>query len=231
MFVRIFLIFTCMHLALILDGNRRWARARGLPAAYGHHRGVQNLKNLLPALLSRGVQTVTAYALSTENLRERDSTELANLFAEIQKFAAEQTTFHAHEIRVQILGELADFPADVRATLAALVAATAGYEKLTLNLALGYGGRAEIVRAAALLAAEARAFSEENFADALYSAGQTDPDLLIRTGGKQRLSNFLPWQLAYTELYFTPKFWPEFDAAELDAALAWYAAQQRNFGK
>jgi undecaprenyl diphosphate synthase len=220
-----------MHLAIILDGNRRWAKAKGLPAAYGHHRGVQNLKDLLPAFIRQGVKSVTAYALSTENLTERSSSELKNLFREIEKFGADLAPFHTHEIQVRIYGRLAQFPADTRRVLQHLVKVTTNYQKLTLNLGLGYGGRDELVRAANKLAKAGQRATEKSFAAALDSAGAPDPDLLIRTGGKSRLSNFLPWQLAYAELYFTPKFWPEFDAKELKKTLKWYAEQQRNFGK
>lgn len=219
------------HIAFILDGNRRWAKARGLPKRIGHHRGVQNFKTLLPACIRQGVTHVTAYALSTENLKERDAAELKGLFAEIKLFGADLKTFHEHQIRIQVFGRLSAFPADVQAVLKRAIRETAHYTKLHANLALAYGGRDELIRAAKKLAKSDKPFTEKNFTSYLDSAGQPDPDLLVRTGGKKRLSNFLPWQLAYSELYFTDKMWPEFDEAELKTAIAWFLAQGRNFGK
>jgi undecaprenyl diphosphate synthase len=220
-----------MHIAFILDGNRRWAKARGLPKRIGHHRGVQNFKTLLPACIEQGVTHVTAYALSTENLKERDGAELRGLFAEIKLFGSDLATFHQHQIRIQVLGRLSAFPTDVQQVLKKAIRETAKYTKLHANLALAYGGRDELVRAAKHLAKSGKPCTEKNFESFLDSAGQPDPDLLVRTGGKKRLSNFLPWQLAYTELYFTDVMWPDFDAKELKKSIAWYEAQGRNFGK
>lgn len=220
-----------LHLALILDGNRRFARRRGLPRFIGHRRGIENFKKLLSVFSRFEVGTVTAYALSTENIHSRGVLELRNLFREIERFAADFETFAANEIRVRIFGELKNFPTSTKRVLQKLVRTTADFRKLNLNLCLGYGGRAEIVRAARKLVKAGRPISEKSFAAALDSAGQSDPDLLIRTGGSSRLSNFLPWQLAYTELYFTEKLWPEFNEAELAKAIKWFREQQRNFGK
>ncbi|MFH0834635.1 MAG: polyprenyl diphosphate synthase [Patescibacteria group bacterium] len=219
------------HLALILDGNRRWAQRRGLPRLLGHRRGVENLRKLLPAFIANGITHLTVYALSTENLRERNSIELKNLFQLIEKFSADDKDFFEHEIRINVLGDIAKFPAKTKRALQKLIAKTAQHKKLVLNLALGYGARAEIVRAANEFVKSGKRATEQNFGKFLFSGKQTDPDLLIRTGGQQRLSNFLLWQLAYSELYFSEKLWPEFDEQELIKILDWFKNQQRNYGK
>ncbi len=219
------------HLAIILDGNRRWAQKRGLPRLLGHRRGVENLRKLLPVFIASGITHLTTYALSTENLRERNTTELKSLFQLIEKFAKDDKIFFEHEIRLEVFGELKDFPSSTKKVLQNLIAKTSQHKKLVLNLALGYGSRAEIVRAANALIKAGKRATEKNFAQELFSSGQPEPDLLIRTGGTKRLSNFLLWQLAYAELFFSEKMWPEFDAAELEKALEFFRAQQRNFGK
>lgn len=220
-----------VHLAIILDGNRRWARTKGYPAAYGHHCGVQNLKNLLPTFIKYRVASVTVYALSTENLTERSASELKNLFREIERFSADLKTFRANEVKVQIYGRLNKFPVGTQKILKTLLKETRHYDKITLNLCLAYGGRDEIVRTVNKFVTSGKRATEKSFGMALDSSTTPDPDLLIRTGGKTRLSNFLPWQLAYSELYFTPKMWPEFDERELKKALNWYKKQKRTFGK
>jgi undecaprenyl diphosphate synthase len=220
-----------MHLALILDGNRRWAKSLGKSTAYGHRKGIGNLKTILPAVIAADVTTVTCYALSTENIKERSPLELKSLYAIFRAFAANTRIFDQHRIRVKIIGRLDLLPANTRDALQKLVKHTSKYAGLTLNLAIGYGGRDEIVRAVSRLRKSGKPTTEKNLASCLDTAGQSDPDLLVRTGRKSRTSNFLPWQLAYTELYFTDKYWPEFDAAELAKALEWYHSQKRTFGK
>ncbi len=219
------------HLALILDGNRRWAKKRGLPRLVGHRRGIENLRKLLPVFIANGITHLTAYALSTENLRERSASELANLFRLIEKFASEDSIFFENEIRLNVFGKLTKFPASTTKVLQELIERTRSHKKLVLNLAIGYGARAEIVRATNTLIKSGKRATEKNFARELFSSEQPDPDLLIRTGGKKRLSNFLLWQLAYAEFYFSEKMWPEFDAVELEIALEFFQNQNRNFGK
>ena len=197
----------------------------------GHRHGVENLKKLLPVFIANGITHLTTYALSTENLRERSTSELANLFREIERFASEENIFHANEIRLNIFGELTSFPASTKKVLRKMVEQTKHHKKLIFNLAVGYGSRAEIVRAANEFVKSGKRATEKNFSKFLFSDNQPDPDLLIRTGGKKRLSNFLLWQLAYTEFYFSEKMWPEFDQAELEKALEFFHDQQRNFGK
>jgi len=220
-----------MHVAFILDGNRRWAKAKGLPKSVGHHRGYQNFKKLLPACIDAGIDTVTAYVLSTENIAERDTKELAHLFKEIQRVGNDIGHFEKHGIRVQIFGKSTGLPVDVRKTLKSVERATAKFNKLTCNLCINYGGRDEIVRAAKQLAKSGKPWSEKNLSAQLDSAGQSDPDFIVRTGGKARISNFLIWQAAYAEIYVTDKLWPEFNANELKKALDWFTDQKRTFGK
>jgi undecaprenyl diphosphate synthase len=219
------------HLALILDGNRRWAKKKHLPAAFGHRRGVENLQKLLPIFIANGISHLTTYALSTENLQERTTSELRNLFRLIEKFAADDAVFLENKIRVNIFGELRNFPNSTKKALQNLVAKTRRYRKLVLNLAVGYGSRSEIIRAANSFVKSGRRATEKNFAKFLFSENQPNPDLLIRTGGKRRISNFLLWQLAYAEFYFCEKMWPDFDAIELEKALNWFYEQKRTFGK
>ena len=219
------------HLALILDGNRRWARRRVLPSALGHHRGVENLKKLLPVFRKNKITHLTAYTLSSENLKERKASELKNLFELIEKFAANDKIIFENEVQINIFGELQKFPSSTKKNLNDLVRRTKKHRKLVLNLALGYGSRAEIVRAANEFVKSGKHASEKTFEKALYSGKQPPIDLLIRTGGKQRISNFLLWQLAYSELYFTEKFWPDFAEKDLIEALSWFRKQKRNFGK
>jgi len=219
------------HLAIILDGNRRWAQKRGLPRLLGHRRGVENLRKLLPTFIANEITHLTAFALSSENLRERSTSELKNLFNLIEKFATNDAIFFENEICVNIFGELRDFPTSTKKVLRKLVERTSRHKKLILNLALGYGARAEIIRTANSFVKSGKRATEKNFARELFSREQPDPDLLIRTGGTKRLSNFLLWQLAYSEFYFSEKMWPEFDAAELEVALGFFHEQKRNFGK
>lgn len=219
------------HLALILDGNRRWAKKRGLPRLVGHRRGVENLRKLLPTFIENGITHLTTYTLSTENLTQRNASELKNLFLLVEKFAADDAIFFENEIKLNVFGELKGFPSSTKRALRKLSEKTKKHKRLTLNLAIGYGSRAEIVRATNEFVKSGRRATEKNFAEFLFSGNQPDPDLLIRPGGKKRLSNFLLWQLAYAEFYFTEKMWPEFDAAELEKALDWFQEQKRNFGK
>ena len=185
----------------------------------------------MPTFIANEISHLTAFALSTENLTSRSTGELKNLFQLIEKFATDDAIFFENKIQVNIFGELRKFPASTKKVLRSLITKTAGHKKMILNLALGYGARAEIVRAANNLAKAGRRATEKNFAHELFSNEQPDPDLLIRTGGTRRLSNFLLWQLAYSEFYFSEKMWPDFDAAELEIALKFFREQKRNFGK
>lgn len=220
------------HIAVIMDGNGRWARRRGLPRAFGHRAGVKALRRAVEACSDFGVRYLTAYTFSTENW-QRPGTEvraLMSLFsASIDSHRAE---LMKNNVRVHTIGRVEDVPPAIRDKFARLVAETSTNTGLTLTLAVSYGGRAEIIEACRRAVERRRApATESGFARLLYDPELPDPDLLIRTGGDQRISNFLLWQLAYTELYFTDTLWPDFGRAELAAAIEEFSSRQRRFGR
>ncbi len=219
------------HLAIILDGNRRWAVEHGLPRFLGHTEGAKNLKPIVEAVLQEGIPYLTFYCLSSENLRRRSREELNHLFNLFTKLIEHAKLFHQEEVRLLTIGDTRGLPVTVQEAVARLARETSGYRRLTLALALNYGGRDEIVRAAKKSRELPPDFLEEEFAALLDTNGLPDVDLVIRTGGCQRLSNFLPWQTVYAELYFTETKWPAFTPAELRRALDWFSRQQRNYGK
>jgi len=225
------------HVAIIMDGNGRWARARGLPAIAGHRAGVEVIRRHLDACLREGIEVLTLFAFSSENWA-RPREEVRGLMALFTRYLrSEVAKLHQNGVRLRIIGERSRLPPRLAALMAESEAITAGNTALTLVIAADYGGRWDIVQAARRLAAEAVAGrldpSAIDMADleaGLSLADLPRPDLLIRTGGDHRISNFLLWQLAYTELYFSDCFWPEFDDAELQAALGDYAQRERRFG-
>ncbi|HEX2765534.1 MAG TPA: polyprenyl diphosphate synthase [Candidatus Limnocylindria bacterium] len=221
------------HVAIIADGNRRWARDRGLPVLAGHVQGIEAIRPIVRRARDAGVETLSVYTFSTENWA-RPGEEVSGLFGLIDGAVRQYTDeLVAEGVRVQVIGRLHEAPSDVQRSIRAAEDRTAGGTRLTLNICFNYSGRAEIVDAArALLAAHAdpNAIDERHFAEHLYTAGQPDVDLLIRTGGDQRTSNFLIWQAAYAELVFTPKWWPDFCVEDFDAALAEFARRERRFG-
>jgi undecaprenyl diphosphate synthase len=225
------------HIAIIMDGNGRWAAARGLPRAAGHREGVRAARRTLEACRSLGVGTLTLYAFSTENWR-RPADEVEALM----QLLAESMRDEAHElveggVRLRISGDLASLDPSLRSQVEQVMAMTAGNDAFVLNVAYNYGGRAELTTAAQAIAADVRAgrlapesITETMMAERLYTAGLPDPDLLIRTGGEQRVSNFLLWQIAYTELHFSPVLWPDFEDRHLRDAVADYQRRRRRFG-
>jgi len=219
--------------AIIADGNRRWARERGLPVLAGHIQGIEAIRPIVRRARDAGVETLSVYTFSTENWARPDD-EVAGLFGLIDGAVRQYTDELIEEgVRVRVIGRLHEAPADVQRSIRAAEDRTSGGARITLNICFNYSGRAEIVDAArALVAARAdpNAIDEARFAEHLYTSGQQDVDLVIRTGGDQRTSNFLLWQAAYAELVFCPKFWPDFDAADFDAALEDYARRDRRFG-
>lgn len=227
------------HIAIVMDGNGRWARQRGQERSSGHRAGVEALEDIVIACRNLGVGYLTVYAFSTENW-SRPAAEVGTLMSLLSEFAASKLKrLRDNQVEVRVLGNFAGLPVLQRAALNRLMAATANVrtpsEGLVLNLALNYGGRAEILagmkRAAAELSPkELQEMTEARFGDFLTTAGQPDPDLLIRTSGELRLSNFLLWQLAYAEFYFTDTLWPDFDAAELFRAVCAYQQRDRRFG-
>lgn len=225
------------HIAIIMDGNGRWAAARGLPRAAGHRAGLEAVRRTIDVCRSYGVRVLTLYAFSTENWR-RPADEVAALM----RLMGEAVVDEAAElmrggVHLRLSGDLSALDPALHAQLEQLVALTQSNRDLVLNVAYNYGGRAEIVSAVRHLAAEVAAgqlapegIDEVQVSVHLYTKGLPDPDLLIRTGGEQRLSNFLLWQVAYTELYFSDVFWPDFDRTHLLAALADYQHRRRRFG-
>lgn len=225
------------HLGIIMDGNGRWAKQRGLPRVEGHRRGLQALRNILKAMPSRGINCVTIYGFSAENWRRPES-EIRDLMLLLRLFVRDDLEALAKAgVRVRIIGERDNLDSDIRALLEEAETRTAGNERLQLQVAFNYGGRQEIVRAVRALArdvAEGRfAWSDitsDVLTERLDTAGLPDPDLIIRTSGEQRLSNFLLWQAAYAEFVFLPCFWPDFTEEQLDLALAEFARRNRRFG-
>lgn len=221
------------HVAIIADGNRRWARDRGLPLLTGHVQGIEAIRPIVRRARDAGVETLSVYTFSTENWA-RPEDEVSGLFGLIDGAVRQYTDELVTEgVRVQVIGRLHQAPSDVQRSIRAAAERTRQAHRLTLNICFNYSGRAEIVDAArALVAAgvDPGAIDESRFAEYLYTAGQPDVDLLIRTGGDRRTSNFLLWQAAYAELVFYDKYWPDFGVDDFDAALAEFARRDRRFG-
>jgi undecaprenyl diphosphate synthase len=219
------------HIAIVMDGNGRWATRRFLPRVAGHKRGVDALRSCVTHCGERGVKVLTVFAFSSENW-SRPPEEVSGLM-ELLAVALSREVPHlkSEGVRIQFVGDRSALSDKVRAGLLQAEAATAGNSRLVFNVCFNYGGRWDIAQAAARLAARGEAITEQSLDEAMALAHVPDPDLLIRTGGEKRLSNFLLWQAAYAELYFSDKLWPEFDAAALDAAIADYAQRERRFGK
>lgn len=223
------------HVAIVMDGNGRWAKQHGLERSAGHRRGVEALENIVIGCRNLGIRYLTVYAFSTENW-SRPKAEVGTLMELLSEFTVSKLArLRDNQVQVKVIGDFAGLPMLQRVALKRLLDATAEQEGLTLNLALNYGGRAEIIQAVKRAAAELspsqmRSLTEEDFAGFLYTTGQPDPDLLIRTSGELRLSNFLLWQLAYAEFYFADTLWPDFDEEELFRAVVAYQQRQRRFG-
>ncbi len=219
------------HIAVIMDGNGRWAKKRLMPRSYGHRQGMSRKVGLLEHAFDLGIEYVTVYALSTENLK-RPKEELDGLFDLIRKnFLDCMRKICSRGVRLRILGNVGLLPEDVQRLLKEAEEESSKYEGRGVNVALGYGSRAEIVRAVNLAVEEGKRVTEESFSSLLYTHGQPDPDLVIRTGKEMRLSNYLLYQSAYAELYFSDKMFPEFSDKDLDEAIAEYGRRTRRFGK
>jgi len=219
------------HIAIVMDGNGRWATRRFLPRVAGHKRGVDALRACVRHCGERGVRVLTVFAFSSENWN-RPPEEVSGLMDLLAAaLSREVPQLQAEGVRIHFVGNRAALSDKVRAGLAQAEAATSANTRLTFNVCFNYGGRWDIAQAAAGLAARGEAITEASLDRAMGLAHVSDPDLLIRTGGEQRISNFMLWQAAYSELYFTDKLWPEFDEAALDAAIADYGRRERRFGK
>lgn len=225
------------HVAIIMDGNRRWAKRRGLPGIEGHRRGIIALREVTRAASDLGVQIVTVYGFSTENWR-RDAREIAFLFDLCVYFArTELAELNRNNVRVRVIGDWQALPHGSRDALADLQAKTAQNTGLILNLAVNYSSRSELERAVRAIASDVASgklsvndIDDDLIASRLFTAGIPDPDLLIRPGGEHRLSNFLLYQAAYTELVMSDVFWPDFSRAHFEEAVREFASRQRRFG-
>ncbi|WP_034297530.1 polyprenyl diphosphate synthase [Herbaspirillum sp. RV1423] len=222
------------HVAIIMDGNGRWATKRFLPRVAGHAKGVDAVRTIVEACSQRGIEYLTLFAFSSENWR-RPADEVS-LLMRLFMTALEREVgkMHANNIRLRVVGDLSRFDAKLQEMVAKAEVQTAGNTRLTLTICANYGGRWDIMQAVSkMLKAHPGAtdFSEEQLTPYLAMAYAPEPDLFIRTGGEERISNFLLWQLAYSELYFTETYWPDFDGAELDKAIESYRQRERRFGR
>ncbi len=221
------------HVAIIMDGNRRWAASRGLPSIAGHVKGVEAIVPIVRLAPDRGIEVLSLYVFSQENWRRPDE-EVAGLFGLIDGAVRQYTDELVEQgVRVRVIGRLHEAPVDIQRSIRAAEERTRDGSRMALNIAFNYSGRSEIVDAVrALIAAgvPAHEIDEERLAQHLYTAGQPDPDLIIRTGAEQRTSNFLLWQGAYAELVFCATLWPDFSEADLDAAIAEFTLRQRRYG-
>lgn len=226
------------HIAVIMDGNGRWARQRLLNRVKGHERGAETVRTVVRTCREAGVSYLTLYAFSTENW-ERPQAEVAALMTLLRRFLIQETEeLLENGIRLNAIGQVERLPTEVRETLAQVMAATQHNTDMTLNLALSYGGRMEIVEMTRRIAQEVKAgvlepeeVSRDLVARYLYTRDMPDPDLLIRTSGEMRVSNFLLWQIAYAEIFITPTLWPDFNRDELLDIFRWYQSRERRFGR
>ena len=222
------------HVAIIMDGNGRWAKQHHLPRIMGHRRGSESVREVVRECRQIGIEVLTLYAFSTENWL-RPKTEIKALMALLKKFIrSEMLELHQNNIRVKMIGDLSKLPEDVMPAVREIMDVTGNNTGMTLNVALSYSGRDDILRAIHKLVADRRTkasdITEDFFSSFLDTAGQPDPDLLIRTSGELRVSNFLLWQIAYSELYITDVLWPDFGEKDLAKALRDFQTRRRRFG-
>ncbi|PWF45973.1 polyprenyl diphosphate synthase [Massilia glaciei] len=222
------------HVAIIMDGNGRWATRRFLPRVAGHVKGVEAVRGCVEACVERGIEYLTLFAFSSENWRrpEAEVSLLMRLF--VTALEREVSKMHANNIRLKVVGDLSRFEQKLQDMIANAERKTAGNTALTVTVCANYGGRWDIMQATSKMMAAHPGlleFTEEQMAEHLAMAYAPEPDLLIRTGGEERISNFLLWQAAYSELYFTDTFWPDFSGESLDAAIASYQSRERRFGR
>jgi undecaprenyl diphosphate synthase len=223
------------HIAIIMDGNGRWAKQRMMPRAAGHKRGVEIVREVVKACVARGVENLTLFAFSSENWRrpEEEVSMLKQLF--IMALEREAAKLHRNDIRLKVVGNLAPFGNKINELVERAERLTEANKSMTLTIAANYGGRWDLLQAVQRMIEsnpqQHGGFTEEQLAGQLAMAYAPEPDLFIRTGGEQRISNFLLWQLAYSEFYFTDTLWPDFDSAALDRAIASYQQRERRFGR
>lgn len=223
------------HIAIIMDGNRRWARKNNLADIKGHEAGSEALEILVDEAEKIGVKTITVFALSTENIKERAKREVLGLFSLFRKgYHTRLKKMMQKGVRVAILGEMQGLPSTLRNVIDQIRKTYIKNESIKLNIALNYGGKRELLKAIKDIikkGIDVKKINEEMIEKHLYTTGQSDPELVIRTGGRMRTSNFLLWQTAYSEFYFTKTLWPDFSPKEFKKAISWYQKQKRNFGK
>ncbi len=218
------------HIAIIMDGNGRWAKKRLLPRKLGHREGVKTIDRIADAVFARGVEVLTLFAFSTENWN-RPREEVDGLLGLFKKYIRKKTPEMVRKnIRLLILGDSTVFDDEIRSLIAEAYEKTGNNTAGTLCICFNYGGRADIVAAANKLIGKGEPVTERSFSDALSTGGLPDPDIVLRTGGEHRISNFLLYQMAYSEIYFSPTLWPDFTEDELDALLADYARTDRRYG-
>lgn len=219
------------HIAIIMDGNGRWAERKGLPKITGHRMGVESVRTAVEYCREIGIPILTVYAFSTENWK-RPEKEVDVLMGFVGEYIDKEIdNFKNNEIRLNCIGDLKGLPDSVREKVEWAMAETKNYSRLIFNVALNYGSRAEIVSAVNRIVNEGmRDIDEERFGDFLYTGGLPDPDLLIRTSGEMRISNFMLWQISYAELYFTERLWPDFKKRDLEEAIEAYQKRKRRFG-
>ena len=218
------------HIAIIMDGNGRWAKKRGLPRTSGHSAGAENFRTIATYCKDIGIGYLTVYAFSTENWR-RPPEEVRTIMSLLEKYLYEAIdTMERDKIKMKFFGDTSVLSPKLKALIERTNEISTHYDGFKVNVCLNYGGRDEILRAAKAVAESGEEFTEENFSSHLFSAGVPDPDLVIRTSGEMRISNFLLWQSAYSEFYFTDTLWPDFGKSELNKAIAEYQKRDRRFG-
>ena len=225
------------HIAIIMDGNRRWAKSKGKPVAFGHKEGAKTLEKIVRYANKIGIKYLTVYAFSTENWKRAEE-EVSALIFLLQSYIEDYSKrADSENIKVQFLGDITAFKTKMQKGIKDCIERTKNNTGITFNIALNYGGRAEIIKAVKEIAKDVRNntlkiddIDEEIISSKLYTSGQPDPDLLIRTSGEIRLSNFLPWQLVYSEFLFVEKYWPDFNEKDLDDAIEIYQNRTRKFG-
>lgn len=226
------------HIAIIMDGNGRWAKLKNKPRVFGHRKGISVVKNVIEYCCKRGIQYLTLFAFSSENW-QRPQTEVKALMGFLKKYLVSEIDWLMElGVRFNVIGNINKLPQDVKELAINAMNKTAQNQKMTLNLALSYGGKEEIIRAVRKICKDIKdnkidieKVDENLFSSYLDTSGQPEPDLLIRTSGEYRISNFLLWQVAYTELYFTSTLWPDFTVEELELAIKDYMKRERRFGK
>jgi len=219
------------HVAIIMDGNGRWAEKKSLPRIFGHEQGVRTIKKIVKAANGLGIKVLTLYAFSTENWR-RPRDEIKALFSLFEQFLKKELgELNSSGVKLRILGDLSKFPKRMMTEIESACEITSQNTKFELNIALNYGARQEIIRAFEAMSKQGiKRPTEETVSSFLYTSGQPDPDLLIRTSGELRISNFLLWQIAYAEIYVTDKLWPDFNREDLKTAIAAFQKRRRRFG-